>query len=182
MARGYTSKLSKTLKSPIVLFAIVAGLIYWLLNRSVKYSPVWINSPYKGWRDVIIAQSQHETGNFTSDVFKELKNAFGIKCVQSRKTTQIGCSTTNKGDVVYGVYRSSGDSLRDLFLWLDDFNFPKARTKAEVETILKGRNIIDYYVSFLKSKNYFGDTYYNYRNGVQSFYRKNLGKQIEIPE
>lgn len=183
MARRNFGKFPKTLNNPLALAAMILAVIILLLRRkSIKLNPVWINSNYLAWREVIIAQSQHETANFTSEVFKQLKNAFGMRCVEKRPTTQIGCSTTIDGNSFYGVYRSNGSSLLDLFLWLDYNGFPKARTKAELDAILKGQNIVDYYVSFLKAKNYFTASYFEYRNGVQNFYRKNLNQTIEIPE
>ena len=60
--------------------------------------------------DIVFWQAEIETGNFTSDIFKENKNLFGMREVKSRPTTQTG---VNK---YYGVYESWQMSVIDYAL------------------------------------------------------------------
>jgi len=67
---------------------------------------------------IITAQAMHETGVFTSPVFMENNNAFGMRQPEKRPTVSIG---ENRG---YAVYESVEDSIRDLILWFDYNKIP----------------------------------------------------------
>lgn len=67
---------------------------------------------------IITAQAMHETGVFTSTVFVENNNPFGMRQPQKRETTSIGES---KG---YAVYESLEASIRDLQMWFDYNQIP----------------------------------------------------------
>ena len=60
--------------------------------------------------DIVFQQALLETGNFTSDIFKENKNLFGMREVKSRPTTQTGVNRN------YGVYESWQMSVIDYAL------------------------------------------------------------------
>lgn len=62
---------------------------------------------------IITAQAMHETGVFTSPVFLENNNAFGMRRPEKRETTAI---SENRG---YAVYESVQESIKDLKLWFD---------------------------------------------------------------
>lgn len=66
---------------------------------------------------MIFAQAAHETGNFTSDIFKENNNLFGMKLARVRKTTAIG---ENRG---HAVYKSIEDSIADYWLYNKALNY-----------------------------------------------------------
>lgn len=66
---------------------------------------------------MIFAQAAHETGNFTSDIFKENNNLFGMKMPRVRKTTAIG---ENRG---HAVYKSVEDSVKDYWLYNRALNY-----------------------------------------------------------
>ena len=72
--------------------------------------------------DVALAQARLETGNFTSKIFKENKNMFGMKLPKSRKTTAIGEQNN------HAKYTSWVQSLADYKLWQSDV-LKKANTK-----------------------------------------------------
>ncbi|MCH9735998.1 MAG: glucosaminidase domain-containing protein [Actinomycetia bacterium] len=59
---------------------------------------------------LIIAQAQLESGNFSSNIFKENHNLFGMKLPSRRPTMAIG---ENRG---FAVYPSWMDSVVDYFL------------------------------------------------------------------
>ena len=63
--------------------------------------------------DIVMAQAKLETGNFTSKVFKENHNLFGMKLPKSRSTNALG----EKNDHAY--YISWVHSIRDYKLWQD---------------------------------------------------------------
>jgi len=65
--------------------------------------------------DVVIAQAKLETGNFTSDIFLENNNLFGMKKAYSRINTATG---VNKGHATYDCWR---DSLLDYALYVSRY-------------------------------------------------------------
>jgi flagellum-specific peptidoglycan hydrolase FlgJ len=67
---------------------------------------------------IIVAQAMHETGVFTSPVFAENNNAFGMRNPEKRETTSI---SEARG---YAVYETVQDSIRDLQLWFNYNQIP----------------------------------------------------------
>lgn len=63
--------------------------------------------------DIVLAQAKIETGNFTSVIFKENNNLFGMKLARSRATTAVGTSRN------HAMYQSWLLSLIDYKLWQD---------------------------------------------------------------
>lgn len=63
--------------------------------------------------DVVLAQAKIETGNFTSVIFRENNNLFGMKLPESRTTTAVGESRN------HAMYRSWVQSIIDYKLWQD---------------------------------------------------------------
>jgi hypothetical protein len=53
---------------------------------------------------IVYAQARLESGNFTSDIFMENNNLFGMKVAERRPTTAIG---VNRGHAVYKSWRES---------------------------------------------------------------------------
>lgn len=66
--------------------------------------------------DVALAQSMLETGNFTSDIFKENNNLFGMKHPSVRSTVSKG---PNRGHASYNNWQ---DSVKDYKLWQDFYH------------------------------------------------------------
>ena len=60
---------------------------------------------------VVLAQAKLETGHFTSSIFLENNNLFGMKVARARPTTAIG---SHRG---HAVYRSWRESLIDYLLY-----------------------------------------------------------------
>lgn len=60
--------------------------------------------------ETVLAQARLETGNFTSDIFKENHNLFGMKLAETRPTSAIG---VNRG---HAQYRNWKDSVIDYAL------------------------------------------------------------------
>lgn len=64
--------------------------------------------------DVVFAQAVLETGHFTSKLFKEGNNLFGMKMPSKRETLSIG---KKKGG--YAVFENWKKSVNDYLLWQD---------------------------------------------------------------
>ncbi|AXH78618.1 MAG: lysozyme subfamily 2 [Circular genetic element sp.] len=67
----------------------------------------------------LFAQAKHETGNFTSNVFKNAINSFGMRVAQKRPQNKVGTLTTAQGN--YAVFSNYVDSWRDR-ISLDFYN------------------------------------------------------------
>lgn len=65
---------------------------------------------------VIYGQAKHETGNFTSTIFKENKNLFGMREPSVRKTYATGTARN------HATFKNLFDSVRDYFLRQKDFS------------------------------------------------------------
>lgn len=105
--------------------------------------------------DYWVAVSQHETGNFKSDLLQRANNLFGMKQPRQRLTLSKG---ETKGG--YASYANLSDSVKDLVLYMQEFNYPV--DFASIKDL----------VTFMKSKKYFEDDYYTYLNGVTTWYNK----------
>jgi uncharacterized FlgJ-related protein len=64
--------------------------------------------------DIVMAQAKIETGHFTSKVFKENNNLFGMKLPRQRSTTAIGEQYN------HAEYTSWRQSVIDYKLWQDE--------------------------------------------------------------
>jgi flagellum-specific peptidoglycan hydrolase FlgJ len=67
--------------------------------------------------DIVMAQAKIESGHFSSPIFKENNNLFGMKLPESRKTTAIG---KNRGHAKYNTWQ---DSVKDYKLWQDQLGW-----------------------------------------------------------
>lgn len=102
----------------------------------------------------ITAQAGHETGNFTSAIYKENNNCFGMKFPRLRKTMATGI---NKG---HAVFNSLHDCIKDFLLY---YRFV---------SLLEVYSSIEEYVSALKKRNYFEADLNEYVRGCKLFYKK----------
>ena len=117
----------------------------------------WVNlTPY------IIAQAEHETGGFTSPIFEENNNMFGMKEPSIRKTTAKG---TSRG---HAVFDNLEDSIADLVLYFEHFNYPFHFVNLSA------------YVNYLKERGYFEDTIENYYNGTSKWFSDLNAPYIEL--
>lgn len=72
--------------------------------------------------DIALAQARLETGHFTSKIFRENKNMFGMKLPRIRRTTAIGEQNN------HAKYTTWIESLVDYKLWQSEV-LKKANTK-----------------------------------------------------
>lgn len=100
----------------------------------------------------ITAQAGHETGNFTSRIFKENNNCFGMKLALIRKTTATG---EKYGHATYSSLKSCID---DFFLYYNNFKY------------LKQYENIAAYVAALKKRGYFEASEMEYLGGCKFWF------------
>ena len=101
---------------------------------------------------MITAQAAHETGNFTSSIFKINNNPFGMKLPEVRQTTAIG---ERNG---HAYYKSIEDAVRDYKLYYSFQKYPV--TWPDTDT----------FVQALKDKYYFEAKTEDYKKAVKQFY------------
>jgi flagellum-specific peptidoglycan hydrolase FlgJ len=80
--------------------------------------------------EIVLAQAKIETGNFTSVIFIENNNLFGMKLPERRKTTAVG---ENRN---HAKYTSWVQSLLDYKIWQDGM-IHKTPTKRSYLSYLK---------------------------------------------
>lgn len=102
--------------------------------------------------NLIVAQARHETGNFTSAVFRDCNNAFGYSAINSA----VACP----GHAFYKAYGSVQDSTIEVCNWikrrLAEGKFPDLNTiKSPAE-----------YANLLKAAGYYEDNPVNYAAGL----------------
>jgi hypothetical protein len=98
---------------------------------------------------IILAQAKLESGHFSSDIFLENNNPFGMKQARSRETTAVG---THRG---HAVYPTVEHAVKDYILWMQCAGISMQET-CPVK-----------YVELLNMKKYFEDSSRRYIRGIQ---------------
>ena len=104
---------------------------------------------------ILTAQAAHETANFTSSVFNNNNNLFGMRISHLRKQDSLG--DTDKDS--YANYSTLSQSVSDIGLYL------KARKLDQVY------NSCDDYVDAIHQKGYFEAPVDEYKKEVNRFYK-----------
>lgn len=95
---------------------------------------------------IVLAQARIESGTYTSAIFKENHNLFGMKKAYQRATTAIG---RNRGHAQYDHWTHS---VIDYALWQNKY-LSRAKNEAEYYAYLgKHYAEADYYINSLKNK------------------------------
>lgn len=158
------------------------GLIFWLLlgwlfimllktknppKKMTSINETWFHYVFpriveNGFRGelakYVFAQAAFETGNFTSDIFKENNNLFGMKLPTIRATLATG---TNRN---HATFKTVSDSITDFAL------YHKARAISTAFTSIAA------YVDTLNKKNYFEAEKEAYQKGVEYYYNLYFNK------
>lgn len=92
------SSSSKTKKKVITPFP-VDSLILYMKEVGIKHI------------DIVLRQAKLETYYFSSPIFRNNHNLFGMRLAKNRKTTAVGESET------YAVYTDWKSSVKDYYLW-----------------------------------------------------------------
>lgn len=113
---------------------------------------------------LLVAQSAHETGNFTSNFFKNYNNAFGYSYVPGG-VYQVGAGTLADNGQPIAAYRTIEDSTKEVIDWIYR-RVKEGKFPADLFTI----NTPEQYAQLLKAANYYGDTLQNYSAGLKRFF------------
>lgn len=108
-----------------------------------------------------LAQAAHETGGFTSHIFKANNNAFGMKYAG-----QVNAQTEKNG---YAYYVTLNHSVADFVAW---YTRHRAASLFSLPLFI---TTLPNYVKFLKNNNYFEAKESEYLNGCQFFYNQIFG-------
>ena len=111
---------------------------------------------YEKYTSWITAIAQFETANFSSRIFNENRNAFGMTVPRIRPFLGTSSNIYHEG-LPMAKYSSTYRSAQDFVEYLKYFNYP---------TNIKS---IDSFVKMMKDKGYFSDSYTNYLKGVKSY-------------
>ncbi|MGD0340271.1 MAG: glucosaminidase domain-containing protein [Bacteroidales bacterium] len=106
------------------------------------------------------AQAGHETGGFTSAIFKENNNCFGMNY-----EGQVNAKGEKNG---YAYYDRISDSVSDWLAWY-------VRNRNKLLSLPLFITSLESFVSFLKNNDYFTDTEANYLAGCQYYYKQYFG-------
>ena len=107
---------------------------------------------------ILTAQAMHETGVFTSRLYKEQNNLFGMTQPVIRETLSTG------GRSGFANYATLEDSVRDLLLYFKEFNIKPASNEFLEDDRSRGLHA---YLKLIKSKDYFEAPYIEYFNAVR---------------
>ena len=113
---------------------------------------------------LMVAQSRHETGNYTSKFFKDYHNCFGYSKVLGAKW-QLHIGTPNADNAKpIAAYSKIENSVHELTDWI----YRRQREKKFPKDLNTIKSPLEY-VTLLKNCGYFGDTLSNYLFGVVHF-------------
>lgn len=108
---------------------------------------------------LMVAQAAHETGNFTSNVFRNNLNAYGYKrFTRSPYQKKVDGFKSPEGNN-YAAYNDVADSAREVADWL-------GRRKADFNKVTNGTQ----YAEALKKNGFFTDGLGNYTAALNKHY------------
>ena len=172
--RGSRGKLSKNGVMLLLGLGSLLLLVWQYLKRYQSINPPKEMTTYKDYVNyvyallqregftpemakMITAQAGFETGNFTSAIFRENNNLFGMKLPKVRKTTAIG---ENRG---HAVYKSLDDCIKDYWLYSKALGYLASYSSV----VSWGRALV--------AKKYFEAKPEDYQKGVEFYYQKYFG-------
>lgn len=107
-----------------------------------------------------LAQAAHETANFTSAIFKNNLNAFGMKYAG-----QVNALGEKSG---HAYYKDINSSVADFVAWY-------SRKRSSILSLPLVITSLDSYVRFLKNNSYFEADEKEYLAGCKHFYNLYFG-------
>lgn len=131
------------------------------MNRGAEiFSLLQLNGFSPALSSFATAQAAHETNNFTSALYRQNKNAYGMK--------YAGQALAKGEKNGFADYASIEDSAKDFVRW-----WTIKRTNIFSLPLYVGS--VSSYVSFLKNNNYFEAPEKDYYKGVNYFYQMYFG-------
>ncbi len=149
---------------PLVLgfgLLLISGLIvlYFLIvkpKRQAAISKVIGESEWAALLPFIVAQSKLETKNYTSNVYNQNNNLFGMKVPSQRPFLgSVGSKASDGGN--YASYSNDVNSVRDYIEWLRYTSFPTRVDGAE------------HFVRAMKTRGYFTANEVEYLKALKSW-------------
>lgn len=113
---------------------------------------------------LIVAQTKHETANYTSNVYKKNNNVGGYKYVKGNMY-QIAPSIVSPEGNSYAKYASIEDSSKDLAAWYN-------KRMATFKEIKAGD--LQAYANALKTLGYYTNPISEYLTGLKRFYTNTI--------
>jgi Mannosyl-glycoprotein endo-beta-N-acetylglucosaminidase len=129
-----------------------------IINTSIEEGVDKVNPALPS---LMVAQSGHETADWTSNVFKTCNNGFGYKYV-GQKLAEGACTGAPEGDS-YAKYKDLADSTREMARWI-------IRRKEKFVAV----DTLEEYAKVLHDEGYYGDQngkgYSIYLAGLKRYY------------
>ena len=146
---------------PVVVGTLlIGGLLILLLRRrkgATAIKAALRGTAYESYAPWAVAQAQHESANFQSQVYRTCNNPFGMKVPSRRPYVGIGACRVAPDGGSYSRYASDFQAAKDFLEWLKFTKFPG------------GLSSVEQYVTALRERSYFTDSEYNYLNGMKRF-------------
>lgn len=118
---------------------------------------------------LVVAQAKHETGNFSSDIFKNQNNAFGYGYVPGSVYQLAQPGTVSPGQGQTAKYRSVEDSTREIIDWI------YRRVKENIFPVNLATVITPLlYAELLKKASYYTDTVSHYADGLRRWLNETI--------
>lgn len=120
--------------------------------------------------DLIVAQTKHETGNYTSNAFTLLDNAIGYEYYPGSDWQLPDPGFIADNGQPLARYATVQDSIHELTAWIKrrqrSYDFPQ-----DLNDITSAGQ----YATLLKNAGYYGDNVTNYTNGILRYFKANVG-------
>jgi uncharacterized FlgJ-related protein len=113
---------------------------------------------------LVVAQSKHETGNYTSNFFLKYNNAFGYTYIPG-DPLQSGSGTMADNGQAIAAYNNIQDSTREIIDWIY-----RRQKEGKFPADLSAIQTPDQYATLLKSAGYYQDTLANYASGLKKYF------------
>ena len=117
--------------------------------------------------DLMVAQSKHESGDYSSHIFISDNNAFGYSYVAG-SPWQIGPGIVADNGQPVGKYATIEDSTSEIVDWIY-----RRVHEGKFPANLNDIDTPERYAQLLKAAGYYGDTIENYLEGLKRWYVRN---------
>lgn len=121
--------------------------------------------------ELMVAQAKHETGNFTSNFFRNFNNAFGYSYVKGAKWQLPDPGTLADNNAPIAKYSSVANSTMEIVDWIK-----RRQREGKFPANLSEVTSPEQYAQLLKAANYYQDTLANYSRGLVSFFKAGFEK------
>lgn len=116
--------------------------------------------------NLLVAQSQHETGNYSSNIFRTGSNAFGYSYYEGSPWQLPEPGIVADNGSASAKYKSVADSTKEIVDWIYR-RVREGKFPANLGTITTPEQ----YAELLKSAGYYSDSVANYTAGMKRFFK-----------